>query len=250
MQFPRIVSLGCQCCVPDGLTRSNVRVEAFPFDHILSHLPEVRRLVLLTSDSDVERVDQIVGKDFYANLARSHMEAPPRLEHYHLHDSGNCLTDTNSKITFPHDAYDIARSSEKYRRRFRRLKDALTQARAGCQYRTPILFMYADSGSPNVQYSLDGEELTRSDNAFGLLCGLSDELHERDIEHRILHLTYLKPGPEPAASHPRVASSVFEPRDHWFAASDAVHYATLDIGTLVRSLWPEDTFRLPLVDQK
>jgi hypothetical protein len=218
----RIVGLGCQCSVSDGLKRSNIRTEAFPFDNVLSHLPEVSRLVLLTADADDARdVEGLVGTEFYANLERSYMEAPPRLERYHLGDGRHCFTDVKSKLTFPHDGDDDQTASvERFRRRFRRLREALDGARSG--EGPPVLFVYADPGSPNVEYSLDGEAVTTAEGAFESLCVLSDQLHLRGVEHRILYFSYLTPQGE----HPRVATSVFLPRDHWFAASDAVHHAT------------------------
>lgn len=237
----RLISLGCQCNVAHGMCRANVRSEAFPFDAILSYLPEVRRVLSLVLDSQIDAAG-LVGTAFYKDLERSEMD-PAKLESYHSTRHGPCFTDTRTLLTFPHDP-NIDLSTEKYRRRFDRLKGALDGARArkedGRPTIAPVVLVYSDPGSPNVTYSYNGVEITRTAEAYDELRRIADDLDARGIVHHIIYVTYVSAAEETRmdAPDPRIEVCRFAPRDHWFAASDGVYIALMQLQQLLDKWWP------------
>lgn len=238
----RLISLGCQCNVPHGMCRANVRSEAFPFDRILSFLPEVRRLLGLVLDCQVDEAGNLVGTEFFKDLERSVMD-PAKLESYRTEPHGPCFTDARKLLTFPHDD-NIDKSVEQYRRRFERLKEALEGARLceenGLPAVAPVVLVYSDPGSPNVAYSYNGVELTRTAEAYDELKRIADDLDARGIVYRMVYVTYVSAEKETrmAEPDPRIQVYRFNAADHWFAASDGVYGALMHLQQMLDTWWP------------
>lgn len=233
----RLISLGCQCSVAHGMHRARKRTEAFPFDGILSYLQEVTRILDLVISSP-EDAQGLVGTEFYRDLVRSHMN-PGKLECYKSEPLGGSLTDASSRITFPHDT-DQDNAISRFRRRMTRMQLAIQDAIQGTDH---IVFMYADPGSENVSYQYNGELLADANTSYNDLLTLANMLDSHGVSFKLIYFTYNHENIAPSHGDPRIHVIRFQPRDHWFAASDGVYYGTMHIEDLLEAWWPGSRLR-------
>jgi hypothetical protein len=116
------ISLGCQCTNPSILQQLKIKTESLPFDWMLSNPKFVFEILemLLTSNISIE---DIVKKHFFICDKRAGIYT--KAEHYTENSNGSAQYNVKYDVLFPHENKSYEETTEKYIRRFMRLKELI-----------------------------------------------------------------------------------------------------------------------------
>lgn len=177
------VSIGMQCTTAYYLRDTNKRKYSFPFDWIVSHPSFVYDMLYLLLDKNLP-IDILVNEYFYAVDNMVYVPPVPA-EHYRTYNHedilqyiahGNvCIYNFNSKynVVFPHEENNKDANTQKYIRRFERLKEFIFNKNIH------INLYYVSQSSNNLgNYTLDGNIIINNVPSYLLkICEIIKKYH-------------------------------------------------------------------------
>jgi hypothetical protein len=139
----KVIGLGLQCSVPDGIMYANRRDKSYPFDWLWcpskTTYHVLHRLIHEGVDSAIEYMT--TGYTYYVYLQNEHYESVDEVTECQMNKETG-LGNTHFTI------------NEEYKATLRRRLTRL----AHVMYHEPVLFIYADAASPSTNYHLDNVE--------------------------------------------------------------------------------------------
>jgi hypothetical protein len=200
----KVIPLGLQCSVPEGIKRANLREYSYPFDWLWTPSKTTYNIIRILIQEGVEKAVEFMttGYSYYTYLGN---------EHY---ISANCITDCqmNPGTGFGNTHFTINHQYiEKLRIRFERfLRDIKSDEK--------IIFIYADAANPDLNYHLDDVEY--GVEATEYLLKIHDLIHPLHPNGNIEMVYFC--WKERQKEHENIEYIAYDYKSDWFQVSDII----------------------------
>jgi hypothetical protein len=170
----KLIALGLQCPVAEGIKQANMKVESYPFDWIISPSKTTYTILTILLKDGIEKAIEYMttGYTYYIS---------PVLN---VHTSVDYVTvrqmNKNTGLGISHFVINDD-FKNKLRRRFERFLNVI-------QKNEDIMFIYADAVSPTLNYSLDG--VIHGEDATEYLSKIYDLIHPINPNIKILYFCW------------------------------------------------------------
>ena len=137
----KVIPLGLQCSVPEGIKRANLREYAYPLDWLWSPSETTYNVFRILINDGIETTLEYMttGYTYYMYAGNEHYISVDHLTESQMNKNTGL---GNTHFTINNEYKD------KLKRRLERLLDDITSNES-------ILFVYADAANPHLNYHLD-----------------------------------------------------------------------------------------------